>query len=716
MLFLFLALPGCNGNVDTFSTGVPEGGECAATEDCRDGLTCSHEGICEVTGSVGTYAVAEECIHTEECAIGLVCDSEGLCAEPGAAGTGGEGDVCVSDEDCQLGWYCEEGECADLEVPYWSGAECSDDGDFRFYFEVEALPAHDSTEFFRMPWPNDARMLDGKVELSAFPSPGGAVDAWLEAAEELEGYSLHSTVFFRASSELETTSIKGLSGNNDTLYMAVLDKTSDAYGPRNSFTWKASTGRTRSICPNWVAVGIYPGVPLEPNTTYAVFLTTGVRSANGDTPIQDPDLQVLLGDERPGSDGDNRLVPGYDAYKPFREYLDDYSIDSSQIATAAVFTTADPARKSRNINVVLEEEEVPTTFQELTLCEDGVEGPCGPCQPAREGFDTWHAQLTLPIYGDADEHWEWNALTHNPFVRSLENRCVVMSVPHGDAPQEGWPLALLVKDELEGLEDHLDDGVADELNARGFATVALEAPSMASLDLERPEATVGRRLQHAANQHVLSRALEEWDVQGVPLDLDAVHLVGRGAGADASWAFLASNRLAVTATLANTGGWELQKLLEGVDEEPRNYAVRRLLHDTKVNRFHPMANVMQLVLERSDPAVFALELWKNPRPGAASRHVLHFYAVDDLFVSRAAQQALQLVARIPTVGGVLDDFGQDSGALPATRNVLNDSGDRRTVGSIQVSTGDDTLLDALSLSRTGAFVESALDESDPIIE
>ncbi len=711
MLSLILA---CVGGVDTLNHGVPEGGECQSSEVCRDDLLCSHEGLCQQSGTPGTYQVGAECIHVEECAYSLVCDSEGLCAEEGAPGTGGQDDECLNDVDCQLGWYCDEGLCADLEVPYWAGAECQDDGEFRFYFEVPALPAQQDTEFFRLPWPNDARLDDEHPDLSAFPSPGGAVDDWIAAAEELEGYGLHSTVFFRASRQLETSSIKGLTGSGDTLYYAVLDEDSPEYGLRNSFSWKASTGRTRSICPNWVAVGIYPGEPLAPNTTYAVWLTTGVRDADGGSPQQDADLTVLLGDERPGSDGDNRLVPGWDAYAPLRDFLTEVEGDPASVATAAVFTTGDPARSSRNIPIALEFEEPPTDFLELTECDEGIEGPCGECAAAREGFTTLHAQITLPLYGDEAEAWEWDALTHNPFVRGLANRCVVFSVPLGEAPTGGWPVALVVKDEGESLDAHLDDGLADELTARGVATVAIEALEGPGLDLDDPEGSVGRRLQHVANQHALARALQ--DVDEGWLDVDDLHLVARGAGADASWAFLASHRETLSAVLANTSGWEVQRLLESEGDEPLAYELKRLLHDTKINRFHPMLNVMQLVLERSDPAVFARELWKDPRPGSRSRHVLHFYAVDDLLASREAQQALQLSARIPTLGGVLDDFGQSTGDLPATRNMLNDEGDRRTVGSVQVSAGRDALVQSISLDRLGAFIESALGGADPTIE
>lgn len=714
MLMLML---GCNGAIDHRSTGVGQGGECASTEACATGLACSHAGTCEEEGLPGTYSVGEECVHEEECALDLSCDSEGVCAEPGSPGTGGEGDSCLSDDDCQLGWYCDEDTCADLEVPYWPGADCADDGDFRFYFEVPALPAHASTEFFRLPWPNDARLDNDAVDLSAFPSPGGAVDDWLAAAEEVEGYSLFSTVYFRASRQLDTTSIRGLTGQGDTLYMAVLDEDAEDYGQRNSFSWKVSTGRTRSICPNWVAVGIYPGVPLSPNTTYAVWLTTGVKDASGASPSQDGDLKVLLGDTRPGSDGDNRLVPGWDAYDPLRDFFQAEGVEPSSIATAAVFTTGDPARASRNILNSLQNEAPPTTLLDLTECE-GSSGPCGQCAGDLQGFGTLEATFTLPIYGDDSDDWAWDAITHNPFVRSLQKRCVVFSVPDGEPPEGGWPLALIVKDEGEELRQHLTDGLAQELSSRGLATVAVEAPA-GLLDLQDPNGSVGRRLQLVADQHALARVLSELEEEQLPLDTDDLHLVARGAGADASWSFLANHAVVHSAVLSSTGGWELRRLLDSVDGqtgEPGLYALRRLLNDTKVDRFHPMANVLQLVLERSDPAVFARELWKDPRPGSRSRHVLHLYAVDDLIVGGAAQQALQLASRIPTVGGVLVDFDQATGALPASRNALNDQGDRRTVGSVQVSAGRDAMIQNLSLDRLGAFVESALYGADPTIE
>src|SRR4029077_8562838 len=78
--------------------------------------------------------------------------------------------------------------------------------------------------------------------------------------------------------------------------------------------------------------------PLEPNHTYAVFVTTGLLSDTGTPAAPDADFTAVMAATRPT---DAVLAHAWDAYQPLRNYLTSKGIDASTVASAAVFTVQD---------------------------------------------------------------------------------------------------------------------------------------------------------------------------------------------------------------------------------------------------------------------------------------------------------------------------------------------------------------------------------------
>ncbi|MCB9765778.1 MAG: hypothetical protein H6739_38745 [Alphaproteobacteria bacterium] len=751
---LLLPLLSCTSKIDEANFKAREGEPCEEIDGCRTGLVCAHDGICQQEGTPGAFLEDDDCLLTDECALGLVCDADGACASPGDAGTGGEGETCEDNGDCQMGFACQDGVCVDLAIPYWAGETClpETDGDFKVWFEVPEQPPIASDVFYRLPFPNDGRLVDGHPDLSGHPSPGAlspSVDLWLAAAEQAEGYPLNPVVILRTNHRLEPSSVSAFGDRPDTLFFADITPSSDNYGPRSSFVYLATTARDRYACGNQVTVSTWPGVPLDPDTTYAVWLSTGITSAQGESPVPSDDFLAVLSRSRPGDDGDYRLVPTWDAYEPFRDYLDAQGIDAATIAGAAVFTTGDPAGAMRSVGYAVGQANVDPTPRALTLCGDGAASPCADiaaCGAAEPGFAELHALLDMPSFQGGDTPfategggWVWS-LDNTPAYRGREEACLAMSVPEGEPPAAGWPVVLYVPGQGEDFRAFVSQGFAAAMaqaphpdgGTLGAVVISADLPTHGHrgaapelfFNLDNPDASLGNRLQVGADLHQVVALVEGWSLSAeesptgvaIPLNADRISLVGRGAGVEAATGFLAWTRDVDAAVLAGAGGLTALSLTTQQEPEVMPYALRRMFADTALDRLHPMVGVMQMSLERSDAVVYGRMLLKDPEVGGDPKHLLQLYGLDDPVAPDAVQQALQSVMGLPTVGEVAVDFEQYTTSAPASENLLSEFGGRYTGGSLQLDGGYDALLGAEGQAAAVRFLGAAAAGEAPSIE
>ena len=112
---------------------------------------------------------------------GLRCAVVGFSLQCVPEGSSDVGAACTTSTDCFAGLACVSEQCARAPagVPTfggtpWPGVDCQDSAytNVRAYFEVPGAAGADERDFFRLPFPNDVRRVDSKLDLSGFPTPG----------------------------------------------------------------------------------------------------------------------------------------------------------------------------------------------------------------------------------------------------------------------------------------------------------------------------------------------------------------------------------------------------------------------------------------------------------------------------------------------------------------------------------------------------------------
>lgn len=729
---MLLLLLSCGNALTVGKSGLDIGEACVAQEECADGLVCDQAGLCALPGEPGTRLVGEECSDSLECAYTLVCAGDHLCAEAGSPGTGGDGEACTADADCQSGFACDAGACVDLEIPYWEGGPCpADDSSFYAVFEAPRLPVSGQSDFFALPYPNNYRLdVYGRPDLSGFPSPGEAapaVDLLLAAvSEKIDGFGVNPSIFFRFSQPVNPDSVFGLAGDA-TVHFVSLDPDADDYGALNALSWSTRSTRSRYMCGNQVVVSVYDGEPLLPGHTYGVWLTNGIRNQAGETPGRTEELEAVLAPSRPDGLANGQI---WDDYQPLRDYLTTFGLGTDNIVSATVFSTGASHTRTRALPDALGA----PTLSQLTSCESGP-SPCDDggvrtCE-THDGMIELHAKISLPQYTDASGAVLWEDGVNRPLAGDPEAVCMVMTVPRGAPPEDGWPVVVFGGDVGGTFRDVVTTGLAARMAAEGVATLGIELPWHGARSragdsaaefyaINDPNAWLGSYVQQIADLHGLESVATDWALDapesptGEALNLDdgQIWFVGHGQGGAAGGSYLAWSRDSKGGALANPAGWFAAQVTAQTTPFDLAHGLQAAFADADLSVRHPLVALLQTLMDSIDPVSFADGVLSEPFVEA--RHVHLVYGVDDTELPPRSIQALDLAFGIPTGGDLLLDYGQETAALPLSENIDTDDG-AFTGGTRQLASGHDVLT-GVALDSVVGFVTSGIAGTPTISE
>jgi hypothetical protein len=725
--FPLLLLAGCfGGRLDR-----PVYGDACGTETpCVEGLVCAQDATCRYEDEPGTFGEGDDCVSTAQCALGLACAGSGLCAEVGAAGTAAFGENCATDEDCRAGLSCaDDGTCRGVEVPLWAGAVCPDptleDGPFRVFFEV---PGDEPlSDFYRLPFPNDARLDDGVINLDGHPGPGPLIDLVGDAVAgvlrvaslDMGAYGNNQATFFRfsASPDLGTLTI----GRPGVGSVTVVDVTLGAaeFNTEPPMRLQASTGRRAYLCHNWLAVHPLDGVPWLPGHTYAALVSRTVADEDGVSAAPDADFSALL---LPTAPSEGRLQRAWAAYAPLRAWLTTTGADPASLAAAAVFTVQDPPAQVERVRGAVDGQSIPD-LRDLILCGVDDDRYADPADPDRgcqgDGAAAWSElqglvdlpafQSGLPPYKDQGDGGAIGfERTELPVTRTDAVHVSVV-LPSGAPPPDGWPVILYghgtggnyTSAVREGLADQLTEIALGDATVR-FAIVSFDAPmhgprafpeNWKSTWLEadpdayepdvlffnplNPRAARDNALQQVADLMGLTRMLANFDLapelsptgERIQFDPANLYYLGHSQGGVVGATFLAHTDLIRGAVLSGAGGLTIQSLLHKTEPHDLAAMLRVGLADPDIDRVHPLLNIAQQIAEPADGVNHARHVLRAPLGDDPRRHILQTYGVGDRFSPDETQFALARALGVDQVPGALTPLTNlDVITLPASGN------------------------------------------------
>ncbi len=768
VLPLFSGCPDEPGDDDaTVLSGYGE--SCAGDGDCVTGLRCAGNGTCLYPDEPGTAAEGDYCIATEYCLWGLVCDHDGVCARAGSPGTAGRGETCASDADCEAMMRCADGACYGFPVPLWPGVACADTdadtGPFRLLFEVPRegdIP----DEFYRLPFPNDIRVHDGRLDLAGHPSPGALIPEFgdvvgttIETLEQdVGGFGNNATVFFRFSDKLDYNTLKlGYPEDGATVYVVDITTGSDAYGTVQAVGYYVDANPGMYICDNWLALFNGPGRPYQAGHTFAAIVTTGVLQRDTGEPVQqDADFAALMADTPPE---DPTLAEAWDVYQPFRDWVASSGMDPANIAGAAVFTVQDPIQEAQAVREAVRQTDPPAAAG-LHLCEAGDPGPYADpddpergCGPTSDLYYEIQGTLTVPVFQEGTPPYKDAAdggdVHRNPdgTIAPVGEETVVfaLTIPKAERPPNGWPLVVFAHGAggnyrsfvTGGVADWLSDITTDDGTQVGFAILGIDQlfsgprahpenwdeawlaydpdayqPDTLFYNVLNPRAARTNLLQAAADDFQLVRLAESlvWTAEESPIgdavyfDTDNIYFVGHGLGAVGGVACLAWEPLVHAGVLAAGGVLDAEILSNKSRPVDLAAMVRAAVADPDIARHHPAVNLMQAVLERSDPVDYAESVLRFPQEGVGPHHLLMVYGLDDPYVPEWAQYALIKGLHIPQMPNgheQLESVSTVSGDVSG--NIWIDGGSVTGAGPLYVATGGGNVDDALYEDEDARF-------------
>lgn len=316
---------------------------------------------------------------------------------------------------------------------------------------VRDAPEDVATDFWAMAFPDDARLVDGVMPVAHLP---GVADVPLlaglaEVAELRGGASQVPVVYFPfggAPAQRDPAALLGevwRDARDDVVLMALAGPARGRPVP----VVAAALPDDVYTPANVLAVAPRPGFVLRPATPYAAWVRRGFGDAAG-RPLGVP--RTVLARLSPDDLGDDRWA----AHRDVREVLADADVPWDDVAAVARFTTGDAVA------------EVAAQTAALAARDDAVLSALAWFERPEETPSTCelHGTLDVPVYqrGVPPYNTDGRFVIGDDGLPVVQERLeipVVVTIPHGEMPPAGFPLALYF---------HGSGGTSDQLVVRGL--------------------------------------------------------------------------------------------------------------------------------------------------------------------------------------------------------------------------------------------------------
>ena len=504
-----------------------------------------------------------------------------------------------------------------------------------------AVPgASAATEFYELPFPNDLRRhLDGRLDLSLFPTNSLLVDQIRAAAESLDGFGLNSAIYARFDGALDPSSLPDPAASlteGASVYLVDVDPGSPTRGERIPLLVRFRAEPTQTLGDNHLIARPYPGFPLSEGTTYALVITNRVDGDNGSPVLRPAAVAAVL-----GLASDPALAAAAEVYAPLAAWLDEPGGDErDDVVSAAVFTT----QHATDIAPAIRR---------------GVFGAPAPAATnvmrtqMNTGFSVFTGSYEAPNFQAGDVPYK-NAPAGEitvdeggvAIVRRMETMRFALSVPPGPVPAEGWPIAIYSHGTGGSFASFITDGTANLLAEQGIATIStdqvLHGPRNPGGNPELDFFNFGNVF--AARDNAVQGFADAWSqlrlAQGLTItddtrthrfDATKVYFFGHSQGGVTGPGFVAFEPSLTGAVLSGTAGVLYVNLLKKTNPFDIPALVQTFLRDEPVDEDNPSLALVQMWIDRSDSVNYAPLMVRKPPPGITPRNIFQTEGFTDTY-------------------------------------------------------------------------------------
>jgi hypothetical protein len=555
-------------------------------------------------------------------------------------------------------------------------------------------------DFYALPFPNDVRLeADGSIDLRRYPRLPGILTDYVETIDkEVRGAGPNAGMFFRFDGPLDHELLPedAAASVDPAASVFIVDVTpgSPTYGKRMPFRARYTAVSYDVIGPYWLALLPFPGVALRQKTTYAAVLTDKLKSKSGGDVLRALDFGAAMRKDT----SDPRIAEAVTKYAPFMKWLDGQPGLADHVVNATVFTTVDATSVMKRLRDAVYAQPAPT-LQNLADAGDDKAG----INHLYEGtYDSPNFQQGDPPYSLTGQGGIRYDAQGNPELARTENLRVLISLPVGPMPANGWPIVLYAHGTGGNYKSFIRDGSAvDAAHVVDKNGQLITQMAMISIDqvLHGPRVPEGTNeelaffnfpnivafhdnpKQGALDDFQLLRLVKSIDIAqapgtGVPIkfDPDRIYFKGHSQGGLTGPLFLAYEPEVKAAVLSGAGGVLIYSLLNKLEPVNIPHLVGVLLRDP-VNEFHPLLNLAQAYAEDSDPQNYGHLFFKEPPPGQAPKSIYQSLGLIDTYTPVPNIKALAMAMGVQPVEPRLDEIegldlaGLSWGAAPVTQNV-----------------------------------------------
>jgi len=541
--------------------------------------------------------------------------------------------------------------------------------------------------FYSMPFPMDLRITDkGTIRVTDFPNPISSpiIRKYLEVGErDVTGFGANSGVFlsFVAPIDVNTLprTIEDSVRDSSSAYIVSIDPSSSDYGRKYPIKWRFTEEATDYGPTNLLVLLPYQGVPMLHGKTYAAIITNKVLGADGLPLRRNRQLVEVLNNESENLEANN-------VFEPLVAYLDDKGISKEKVTLATVYTTIDPIPRMAALRDHVYIYNLP-----------GIDGAGIVLDQERDDLYVLTGQVTIPIYQEGSAPYLINggAIEFDqqgvPIVQYDLVTRLVITLPKGEMPDDGWPLLIYSHGSGGSWKSFLSKGVARWLALKGMAVVSIDAPhhgprnpistdnafeSFCFYNALNPESFRDNNVQAAVELMAVLRqmtaltissdvlpSVKEKESYLINFDENYLFFMGHSQGSTVGPLITALDPNIKGAYFSGAGASLLWNML--TKEEPFSIfnLVRLLIGMTPLegqeylDEFHPILNIIQHMAELVDPVGFNPYLFDRPVAGVLPKDIMQAQGVTDTYVGFPCHGAFAASAGMDMIEPIV---GQDA--------------------------------------------------------